>query len=82
MTLIMPTLNRNTAIMAASVSSSEAMLYRRKPMIRPVAVASAIILASLIVSAKAETITFGGGEPGALPQDFTSALTGNGAVGR
>lgn len=51
-------------------------------MIRPVAVASAIVLASLIVSAKAETIAFGGGQPGALPKDFTSALTGSGAVGR
>lgn len=51
-------------------------------MIRPVAVVSAIVLASLIVSAEAETIIFGGGQPGALPKDFTSALTGNGAVGR
>lgn len=51
-------------------------------MIRPVAVASAIVLASLIISAKAETITFGGTQTGGLPKDFVSALTGSGAIGR
>lgn len=51
-------------------------------MTRPLLVASAIVLASLTVSAKAETITFGVAQPGVLPKDFISALTGSGAVGR
>lgn len=51
-------------------------------MSRHIAIASATVLAGLIVSAKAETITFGGAPTGALPSNFASALTGSGNVGR
>ena len=51
-------------------------------MIRPVAVASAIVLASAVFSANAQMITFGSARVRALPLDFVSALAGSGAVGR
>ncbi|WP_371349203.1 hypothetical protein [Ancylobacter sp. IITR112] len=44
--------------------------------------ASTIALIAAIGSASAETITFGGAQPGALPKEFVSALTGDGSAGR
>ena len=45
-------------------------------------VVSTLAFAGLIAPASAETITFGGVQPGALPKEFVSGLTGRGAVGR
>lgn len=44
--------------------------------------ASTIAVIATMGSASAETITFGGAQPGPLPKEFVSALTGNGSAGR
>lgn len=45
-------------------------------------IASALALAAVTGPASAETITFAGAQPDALPQAFVSALTGSGMPGR
>jgi len=44
--------------------------------------ASTIAFITTVDSASAETIAFGGAQPGTLPKEFVSALTGDGSAGR